>query len=264
MIKPTKKFKETLIKTKLRMLKVHYEAQVGHLGSNLSCIDILMTLYYYKIKKKDLFLLSKGHSAVALYSTLWSQGKISDQTLKTFTKDGSKIPGHPSGNSIPGLLFSTGSLGHGPSLGAGLALAKKFKKEDGYVYCLCSDGELQEGSCWESIIFSVHNKLDNLILLIDQNGLQGFGSTEDIVSYKDVSTRLKSFDAHVQTADGHEPEEILTALESIKPNKLNILVLNTVKGKYLHNEGQMESHYLPLTKSEYLTATKNIKLQGPK
>ena len=246
------------------MLKMHYEAQVGHLGSNLSCIDILMTLYYYKIKKKDLFLLSKGHSAAALYSTLWSQGKISDQTLKTFTKDGSKIPGHPSGNSIPGLLFSTGSLGHGPSLGAGLALAKKFKKEDGYVYCLCSDGELQEGSCWESIIFSVHNKLDNLILLIDQNGLQGFGSTEDIVSYKDASTRLKSFNAHVQTVDGHEPEEILTAFENIKTNKLNILVLNTIKGKDLHNEGKMESHYLPLNKKEYLIATKNIKLQGSK
>ena len=246
------------------MLKLHYEAQVGHLGSNLSCIDILMTLYYYKIKKRDIFLLSKGHSAVALYSTLWSQGKISEQTLKTFTKDGSTIPGHPSGKSIPGLLFSTGSLGHGPSLGAGLALAKKLKNEDGYVYCLCSDGELQEGSSWESIIFSVHNKLDNLILLIDQNGLQGFGSTEDIVSYKDVSTRLKSFDAHVQTVDGHEPEEILTALENIKTNKLNILVLNTVKGKHLHNEGKMESHYLSLNKKEYLTATKNIKLQGSK
>ena len=157
--------------------------------------------------------------------------------------------------AITGLYFFDNNV---------VKLAKKLKNEDGYVYCLCSDGELQEGSSWESIIFSVHNNLDNLILLIDQNGLQGFGSTEDIVSYKDVSTRLKSFDAHVQNVDGHEPEEILTALENIKINKFNILVLNTIKGKGLHNEGKMENHYLPLDENEYLIAKKNIKLQGSK
>ena len=162
-------FDSTLRDTKLRMLKLHYDAQVGHLGSNLSCIDAMMTIYHHALKDKDQFVLSKGHSAGALYSTLWSLGKISEETLCTFAQDGTTIPGHPSGSKIPGLLFPTGSLGHGLSLSAGLALSKKFKKEEGQVFCLCSDGEFQEGSSWEGIIFSAHNKLDNLILMIDQN-----------------------------------------------------------------------------------------------
>ena len=121
-------FAEILRDTKLRMLKMHFEAQVGHLGSNLSCIDALMTIYHHALNDEDQFILSKGHSAGALYSTLWSLGTISEETLSTFAQDGTSIPGHPSGSNIPGLLFPTGSLGHGLSLSAGLALSKKFKK----------------------------------------------------------------------------------------------------------------------------------------
>jgi|SaaInlStandDraft_5_1057022.scaffolds.fasta_scaffold24954_2 transketolase len=254
----TKKFKDTLLKTKLRMVRMHYEAKAGHLGSNLSCIDILMILHHFQITENDYFVLSKGHSAGALYSTLWSLGSISDSILKSFSKDGTTLPGHPSGASIPGLLFSTGSLGHGPSLSSGLALSKKIKNESGYIYCLCSDGEMQEGSCWESIIFSVHNQLHNMVLLIDQNGLQGFGSTEEVVSYSDLSSRLKSFNTHVQTVNGHNLKEILLSLNNLRKDRLNIVVFNTVKGKFLHNEGKVESHYLPLTKNQYKFACSNI------
>jgi transketolase len=251
-------FAEILRDTKLRMLKMHYEAQVGHLGSNLSCIDALMTIYHHALKDKDQFILSKGHSAGALYSTLWSLGKISEETLSTFAQDGTLIPGHPSGSNIPGLLFPTGSLGHGLSLSAGLALSKKFKKEQGLVFCLCSDGEFQEGSSWEGIIFSAHNKLDNLILMIDQNRLQGFGTTHETVSFSDLTSRLTAFDAEVQNVDGHCPEEILHSLSKTKKNKLNIIILNTIKGKGLHNENELECHYLPINTEEYLQAVKTI------
>ena len=251
-------FVKTLRETKLRMLKMHYDAQVGHLGSNLSCIDALMTIYHHALKDDDQFVLSKGHSAGALYLTLWSLGKISEETLCTFAKDGTSIPGHPSGDNIPGLLFPTGSLGNGLSLSAGLALSKKLKKKNDLVFCLCSDGEFQEGSTWEGIIFSAHNKLDNLIIMIDQNGLQGFGSTHETVSFSDLTSRLESFNAEVQNVDGHSPTQILRSLSKIKKNKLNVILLNTTKGKGLHNEGKLECHYLPINKAEYLEAVKTI------
>ena len=249
-----KEFTEILKKAKLRMLKMHFDSNTGHLGGNLSCIDAMMVLYHHVLNDEDDFILSKGHSAGALYATLWSKGLISETDLKTFSQDGSVLPAHPSGDSIPGLLFSTGSLGHGPSLCAGLSLAKKLRNEDGRIFCLSSDGEWQEGSCWEALIFSVHHRLDNFILMIDQNGLQGFGSTEEIVSYSDISSRLSSFGAHVQNINGHCFKSIKDSLQNVKRNKFNVIILETIKGNGLHNAGLMESHYLPLTKEQYTIA----------
>ena len=161
-------FEKLLIQIKLRLLKMHYQANCGHLGGNLSCIDALVTLYHTVMQPEDRFILSKGHSAGALYVTLWSLGKLTDLDLETFSKDNTLLPGHPSGTGIPDLLFSTGSLGHGPSLAAGLALAAKHQNSDRQIYCLCSDGEWQEGSCWEALAFSVHHQLNNLTIIIDQ------------------------------------------------------------------------------------------------
>ena len=180
-----KLFHKTLESTKLRLLKMHHSSNYGHLGGNFSCIDALMTLHHFIMKPEDRFILSKGHSAGALYATLWSLGKLNDADLETFSKDNSLLPGHPSGSGVPDLLFSTGSLGHGPSLAAGLALASKHQKNNRHIYCMCSDGEWQEGSCWEALAFSVHHQLNNLTILIDQNGLQGFGKTEEIISCSD-------------------------------------------------------------------------------
>lgn len=256
-------FQELLKNTKLRLLKMHREANAGHLGGNFSCIDALMTLHHKVMAEHDRFILSKGHSAGALYATLWSQGKLSDTDLATFSKDNSLLPGHPSGRGIPGLLFSTGSLGHGPSLAAGIAVALKQKKSDQRVFCLCSDGEWQEGSCWEALTFSTHNRLDNLTILIDQNGLQGYGYTKDVVSYDDLTSRLLAFGAQVQTVNGHNTQEIENALKTTSQNQPNIVVLNTVKGRDLHHEGKMESHYLPLTEEQYLLACSKIKGRKP-
>lgn len=229
---------------------MHYQANAGHVGGNLSCLDGMLVLFHHIFRECDRFVLSKGHSAGALYSTLWSLGKLSDDQLATFCKDDSKLPGHPSGTGIPGLMFPTGSLGHGPSLSAGLALAAKKQKTGRNVYCLCSDGEWQEGSCWEALIFAVHHKLDNLTILIDQNKLQGFGTTGQVISCGDLQPRLSAFGANVLSCDGHDHEAILRALESAT-NRPKIILLNTVKGRGTLYENKMESHYLPLTLENY-------------
>lgn len=251
-------FNKLLESAKLRLLKMHLNANYGHLGGNISCIDALMTLHHLIIKPADRFILSKGHSAGALYVTLWSLGKLTDSDLDTFSKDNTLLPGHPSGAGIPDLLFSTGSLGHGPSLAAGLALASKHQKTDRHIYCLCSDGEWQEGSCWEALAFSIHHRLDNLTIIIDQNGLQGFGRTEEVISCCDLTSRISSFGAHVQRINGHNYSEIKASLENKSSMQPNLLILNTIKGKGLHFEGEMESHYLPLSEEHYREAYSKI------
>lgn len=247
-------------KAKLRLLKMHKKANSGHLGGNLSCLDMLMVLHHQVIKADDRFIMSKGHSAGALYVTLWSLGKLTDADLDTFCQNNTYLPAHPCGNAIPDMLFSTGSLGHGPSLAAGLALAARHQKSGRHVFCLCSDGEWQEGSCWEALIFSVHQKLDNLTIIIDQNGLQGFGTTEEVVSCSDLAPRISSFGADVVSIDGHDSEAIEDALKNTASGKPKVLVINTVKGRGLHNENLLESHYLALSEEQYFSACAKINL----
>jgi transketolase len=236
--------------TRTRLLAMHFHAKAGHVGGNLSCLDALIVLFHNIMGEADRFVLSKGHSAGALYATLWSMGKLSDEHLNTFCKDDSELPGHPSGTGVPGLMFPTGSLGHGPSLSAGLALAAKKQKSGRMIFCLCSDGEWQEGSCWEALIFAVHNRLDNLTIMIDQNKLQGFGTTEEVISCGDLQPRLSAFGANVISCDGHNPEAILQALESSTTGP-KIILLNTKKGRGTLYENKMESHYLPLTPENF-------------
>ena len=238
-------------KARQRLLDMHFRANAGHVGGNLSCLEAIMALHHLVMTPDDQFILSKGHSAGALYVTLWSLGKLSDGDLDSFCKDGTALPGHPSGAGIPGLLFSTGSLGHGPSLSAGLAMAARHSGKDTRVFCLCSDGEWQEGACWEALIFAVHQRLENLTILIDQNGWQGFGSTQEVVSYGDLTSRLAAFGASVSLVDGHDPSAILSGLASGEPEKPHIVVLKTVKGRGLPYADRLESHYLPIPKDVY-------------
>lgn len=255
-------FLDALRTTKLRLLQLHRDANCGHLGGNFSCIDALMTLHHRVMGEDDRFVLSKGHSAGALYATLWSLGRISEAELLTFTRDDTLLPGHPSGTGIPGLLFSTGSLGHGPSLAAGLALAARHRGLDHQVFCLCSDGEWQEGSCWEALGFAVHQRLAKLTLLIDQNGLQGFGRTADVMSCDDLAPRIAAFGADVRKADGHSPDAIVDALAAPADGAPRVLVLDTVKGRGLHFEDRLESHYLPLSEAQYAAARLALEQDG--
>ena len=255
-------FPDVLRTTKLRLLQLHRDANCGHLGGNFSCIDALMTLHHRVMGADDRFVLSKGHSAGALYATLWSLGRISETELRTFIHDDTLLPGHPSGTGIPGLLFSTGSLGHGPSLAAGLALAARHRGLDHQVFCLCSDGEWQEGSCWEALSFAVHQRLTNLTLIIDQNGLQGFGRTADVISCDDLTPRIAAFGADVRQADGHDPDAIASALAAPAEDTPRVLILDTVKGRGLHFEDSLESHYLPLSEAQYAAARLTLEQEG--
>lgn len=239
---------------RLRLLQLHYDSGTGHIGGNLSCLHALMVLHHIILREEDRFLLSKGHAAGALYVTLWSLGKLTDQDLLAYGKDDTHLPLHPCGRALPGLLFPTGSLGHGPSLAAGLALAARHQNLDRQIYCLCSDGEWQEGSCWEALSFAVHNRLDNLTLIIDQNRWQGFGSTMEVISCADLSPRLASFGVMLTRAPGHDLVAIEQALEQRSSGVPRLVVLDTVKGHGTHFENQLKSHYLPLNEEQYQLA----------
>jgi transketolase len=238
-------------KARLRLLRLHYEARAGHLGGNMSSIDAIITLYHKIMREDDLFLLSKGHSACALYVALWSAGFLPEEKLVTFALDGTTLPGHPSGTAIPGLSFPTGSLGHGLSLSCGLALAHKYRNSDGRIYCLCSDGEWQEGSCWEALIFAVRQKLNNVTVIIDQNGLQAFGTTSEVASMADLESKIASFGANVTAINGHDPDELSTGLRLRSKDKPSFVFLRTITGRGTCFQNKVDSHYLPLTKEQY-------------
>ena len=248
----------TLNTARQRLLHMHFESGIGHIGGNLSCLDVMMLLHHEYLGCKDKFILSKGHAAGALYIALWSVGLLSDDILKTFHKENTLLPGHPPVRGIQGIKFATGSLGHGLSLAAGTALALQLKKQAGNVYCLTSDGEWQEGSTWEALIFATHHRLNNLTVLVDHNNLQGFGSTHDVASMSPLATKLSGFDLDIQRVDGHDLAAIRTTLEQ-PTGKCRVILLETIKGKGISfMEHRMEWHYLPLSKEQYHLALQEL------
>lgn len=241
-----------------RLLKMHYESGVGHIGGNLSSLDAMMIVFHEYLHAQDKFVLSKGHSAGALYTTLWTLGRLNDQDLGSFHQDDTLLAGHPPAAGIPDIPFSTGSLGHGVSLASGTALAFRLTGSDARVVCLTSDGEWQEGSTWEGLIFASHHQLTNLTILVDHNGLQGFGSTTDVASMSPLWQRLQGFDVDLDVVDGHDASAIRTALSGTS-ERLKVIVLRTVKGhgvSFMENE--MKWHYLPLTAELYQQAVDEI------
>jgi transketolase len=249
----------TLKKIKLRLLKMHFDAGVGHIGGNLSIIDALSLLFIEYIGTNSTLVLSKGHAAGALYLALWASGHLKESDLLSFHKNGTRLPGHPSAKGLPFSPFATGSLGHGLSLAAGTALAKKFRNSNGRVYCIMSDGEWQEGSTWEALIFACHHKLSNLTILIDNNGLQGFGHTSEVASMESLALKLTSFDLNLIHVDGHCLSSVRNALDSVNETKPSLIMLKTIKGNGVSfMENQMSWHYLPLSKVDYSKAINEV------
>src|ERR1700730_14021166 len=245
---------EDVVSAKRQLLKMHYCNRIGHLGGNLSALDSMMLLYHELMGKNDRFILSKGHSAGAYYITLWSLGLITEAELTTFHQDGTRLSGHPPAHGIPQILFSTGSLGHGLSLAAGLALAARLKGEMRRVFCLTSDGEWQEGSTLEALIFACHQNLSNLMILVDHNGLQGFGTTAEVASMEPLNAKLSGFDVDLRRCDGHDFQALRDALMPLS-NRPVAVIMDTRKGHGVRDfEGRMESHYLPLTEPQYQAA----------
>lgn len=251
-------FDPIIRKTKKRLLQMHFESGVGHIGGNLSCLDSLMVLHHQVLKKEDSFVLSKGHSAGALYATLWSLGLVPDGDLKLFHKDNTKLSGHPAPGWRPEVPFATGSLGHGFSLSAGIALAKKLKQEPGRVFCLTSDGEWQEGSNWEALIFTLHRKLDNLTLIVDSNGLQGFGSTREVAGLDSLREKFTAFGMPVEEIDGHDRQALRAALDKSAGGP-RAIIARTKKGNGISfMEDKMEWHYLPMNEDQYRMALDEV------
>jgi transketolase len=252
---------ELLLRAKQRLLQMHYEGGVGHIGGNLSSLDILMTLYHEVLRPEDAFVLSKGHSAGALYVTLWSTGALREEDLKSFHKDGTRLGGHPPVQGIPEILFATGSLGHGLGLASGLALARKLKQERGRVFCLLSDGEWNEGSNWEALIFLKHHQLDNLTLIVDLNGLQGFGRTCDVADIAPLAARFRGFGLSTVEVDGHDCSALAEVLGHHGTDPVAI-VARTVKGHGVSfMEDRFEWHYLPLREEQYREAVLELSTQ---
>lgn len=221
----------------------------GHAGSALSCADILSALFLGVMGDNDKFILSAGHKCLALYGALVEKCVVDPSVLKTYNKLGTKVPGHPDASKLSGVEFSTGSLGHGLPLGCGYAIAAKMKGEGYKTYVLMGDGEQGEGSNWEAAAFASLRKLDNLVAIIDENGLQINGSTADISKPTDFEDRYRAFGWSVKSVDGHDVEALCNALKStpFEEGKPSMIVAKTVKGKgisFMENDAKYH-HWHP-------------------
>jgi len=254
---------------KKKILEISYKKKAHHIGSCLSCIDILTALYFgfmkvknNQIKKNDKFIMSKGHAALSYYLVLMKLKFFSEKFLiKEYLTDNGKLGGHPDMNKSLGVDFSSGSLGNGISVAAGMAYAYKTDKQKNKVFALIGDGECNEGIVWETALFAGHHKLDNLFVIIDYNKLQGFGSTDKILNLEPLKSKFESFNWNVIQTDGHNILEILRSLKSLnkKKKRPNLLIANTIKGKGVKfMENKFESHYEVLNEKKYNISIKNL------
>lgn len=245
------KIKNKLVNIRNKIIKISYETNSAHLGSNLSCLEILYAIFINVKKKNTEVIFSKGHAAIAYYSILEHFKFLNKTELKKFLKPNTKLWSHLTRDIKNKFLkFSFGSLGYGPGISAGLSLAYKNTDQKHRIFCIISDGELNEGSTWESLMFIAHHKLKNIIILIDNNKWQSFGETKKIINLESLDKKFKSFGFSVKTVDGHNISKIINALNK-KAAKPKIIICKTVKGKGLKRiENSMESHYIPAKKED--------------
>jgi len=224
------------------VILMSHEAKTPHLGSSLSCVDLLVYLYWSELNilpsrpdasNRDRFILSKGHAASALYATLHHKGFLSDEIFQSYGVSGSVLSEHPIFGNAPGIEATSGSLGHGLSIGLGMALAAKIKKLDNRVIVLLSDGECNEGTVWEAALLAPALKIDNLIAIIDYNQWQATGRSNEITSLSPLSTKFQAFGWESHEINGHSFREMKASLSLTgKPgSKPTAIIANTVKGK---------------------------------
>lgn len=242
MKKDIKELEQTAKIIRKDIIKMLTTSASGHPGGSLSCVEILTSLYFNvmnidpqnnKNPDRDRFVLSKGHAAPGLYSTLARRGYFDVDELKGLRKMGSILQGHPNMNLVPGVDMSTGSLGQGISAAVGMAMAGKIDKKDYRVYSLLGDGELEEGQVWEAAMSAAQYNLDNLTAFIDKNGLQIDGPCSEVMSAEPITDKFRAFNWNVLEADGHDFNEILDAIEKAKAfkGKPTVIVCTTIKGK---------------------------------
>lgn len=265
----TRELKLQSEKNRRRLLEIVYNAKAGHIGGDLSCLNILTVLYFDLMKvdpsnplnpDRDRFVLSKGHSVEALYVTLEAKGFVSTEVIDTLGQFGSILSGHPT-IGVPGIEVNSGALGHGLSIGVGMALGAKKSNKDYKTYVLMGDGEQGEGSIYEAAMAANQYRLDNLVAIIDRNRLQISGCTEDIMALESISQRWIALGWDVKDMDGDSIEDIVKVMSSIdfSNKKPHLIVANTTKGKgisYMENVAKWH-HGVP-SEEQYKEGIKEI------
>jgi transketolase len=247
------------------VLHIIYTAKAGHTGGSMSCVDILNVLYNHTMNitpqnfdqmDRDHYVHSKGHSVEALYAVLAGQGFFPIESLDTMEKYTSDFIGHPT-RSVPGIEQNTGALGHGLPISVGMALAAKKDGRNNRIFTIMGDGELTEGSIWEASASAAHYHLDNLVAIIDRNGLQISGRTEKVMGMEPLEDKFAAFGYAVRHVDGNNVAELAALLDSLpfEPGKPNLILAHTVKGKGVsYMEDSVSWHHRVPTDAEYATA----------
>ena len=267
-----KNLMKTACKARMGVIEGTYNAKSGHPGGSLSICDLLAYLYFEKMnvnpenpdmKERDRFVLSKGHTAPALYAILAQKGFFPEEELKTLRHIGSELQGHPCIN-IKGVDMSSGSLGQGISVACGMALSAKISSDSYKVYTVLGDGEIEEGQVWEAAMFASHYKLDNLVAVVDYNGLQIDGKLSEVCSPEPIDKKFEAFGWHVISIDGHDFDQIDNAFK--EADKINgkpvAIIQKTVKGKGVSfMENQVSWHGSAPNREQYDKAMEELKKQ---
>jgi len=247
---------------RIKALELYHQAHAGHIASTLSCIDIISSVLLHKSNVADEFILSKGHAAVALYVTLNKKGLLSNHELEQYYKNGTRLPAHPAPGSVKGITFATGSLGHGLPLANGIAKAKKLKHEKGSVIVLMSDGETNEGTSWEAAHFASKHRLDNLIIIIDKNKIQGIDFSTNVLGDTANFKKWETMGFDVTVINGHNIVEIINTMDEVRRQfngRPKLIIANTIKGKGVSfMENTVDWHYWPMTDEQYQQAINEI------
>ncbi|SCY35823.1 transketolase [Lachnospiraceae bacterium XPB1003] len=269
-----KGLERTANKVRIGIVTAVHSAKCGHPGGALSSADILTYLFFQEMnidpanpkkEDRDRFVLSKGHSAPGYYSVLANRGFFPVEDLKTLRHTGSYLQGHPDMKHIPGVDMSSGSLGQGISAAVGMALGAKLKGANNRVYCLLGDGEIEEGQVWEAAMFAGFRKLDNLVLIVDNNDLQIDGHLNEVCSPDPIDEKFKAFNFNVITINGNDMAEVAKAFEAAKAvkDKPTAIIANTVKGKGVSfMENQAGWHGKAPNDEEFETAMKDLERLG--
>ncbi len=248
---------------RLKLLEMYFKANAGHIGCSLSCIDLMIATLVVHRQVNEVFLLSKGHAAAALYVCLNQIGELSDEILDTFYKNGTVLPAHPAPNKVQGIPFATGSLGHGLPIGSGIAHANKLLQNNEMTYVLMSDGETNEGTSWEAGHYAVSKQLDNLIVLIDRNGIQGFDSTDKVLGLSADIIKWQAIGFEVIETDGHNIDRLVSIIDDLKTRKNGmpkLIIADTIKGRGVsYMENKLDWHYLPMKPEQFQQAVEEVK-----
>lgn len=248
-----------------------YKARASHIGGALSMADILAVLYSDILKyrsndpnwnERDRCMLSKGHACVSFYAVLAHAGFYSLSTLDSYAQNGSSFLCHTT-HHIPGIEISAGSLGHGLPIACGIALAAKIKKQSFDTYVILGDGEMDEGSNWEALLFGAHYKLANLCAIIDYNKIQSFGNTNDVLQLEPLVDKLKAFNWNVINVDGHNHDTLLQAFNAFKQEqeRPTVIIANTIKGRGVSfMENNLAWHYKSPNEEQYKQAIKELEI----